>query len=220
MKPTSNRLKTEAFTLLELLVIIGILLILFAMLMPPPGPVKARQIICLNNQKQIAMALLIWKSDHNEHFPWQLSVTNDGTAEFIAGGEVIPHFRVLSNYVKRPIIFSCPADPTRRWPAATLFPDNTNHSYFVATDSGANDSANILTGDRNLWSNGKPVRPGLFIYSAGLTLDWTSTIHHNSRNQPVGNLSFADGHALTYRGPDLNAAFHREGLATNHLAVP
>jgi len=221
MKPAASP-KTKAFTLIELLLIIAVIAILLALLVPAgPRRTPAYTARCLSNQKQIALGLSMWKSDHSEHFPWQLSVTNEGTAEYIPRGETAPHFRILSNYLKYPYIFHCLADRQRLNPAATpAFPDSSNLSYFVATDSGTTPSLSILTGDRNLATNDSPITPGLFIYSTSMTVNWTVNLHRNSHQKPMGNLSFADGHAWTYKGSDLNPVFQHEGLAANHLAVP
>jgi prepilin-type N-terminal cleavage/methylation domain-containing protein/prepilin-type processing-associated H-X9-DG protein len=59
------------FTLIELLVVIAIIAILAAILFPvfAKAREKARQTNCLNNQKQIATATLLWAQDHDELLP-------------------------------------------------------------------------------------------------------------------------------------------------------
>jgi prepilin-type N-terminal cleavage/methylation domain-containing protein/prepilin-type processing-associated H-X9-DG protein len=65
--PSSQR----GFTLIELLVVIAIIAILAAILFPvfAKAREKARQTSCLNNQRQIAVAILMYAQDHDETLP-------------------------------------------------------------------------------------------------------------------------------------------------------
>jgi prepilin-type N-terminal cleavage/methylation domain-containing protein/prepilin-type processing-associated H-X9-DG protein len=61
----------KGFTLIELLVVIVIIAILAAILFPvfAKAREKARQSSCLNNQRQIAVSILMWAQDHDEELP-------------------------------------------------------------------------------------------------------------------------------------------------------
>jgi prepilin-type N-terminal cleavage/methylation domain-containing protein len=67
------------FTLIELLVVIAIIAILAAILFPvfAKAREKARQTQCLNNQRQLATAMLMYAQDHEEILPAVASVWGD-----------------------------------------------------------------------------------------------------------------------------------------------
>jgi len=68
---TNGRAIQQGFTLIELLVVIAIIAILAAILFPvfAKAREKARQTSCLNNQKQVVTATLMYVQDHDEMFP-------------------------------------------------------------------------------------------------------------------------------------------------------
>jgi prepilin-type N-terminal cleavage/methylation domain-containing protein/prepilin-type processing-associated H-X9-DG protein len=61
----------SGFTLIELLVVIAIIAILAAILFPvfAKAREKARQASCMNNQRQIAVSMLMYAQDHDEQLP-------------------------------------------------------------------------------------------------------------------------------------------------------
>jgi prepilin-type N-terminal cleavage/methylation domain-containing protein/prepilin-type processing-associated H-X9-DG protein len=73
----------EAFTLVELLVVIGIVAVLIAILMPALGRAResARRVKCLSNLHQIATALVAYTGDNDQYFPRPAIGTGGETPE-------------------------------------------------------------------------------------------------------------------------------------------
>lgn len=101
--------KKSAFTLIELLVIIVIIGILAAMLLPALNGArsKAQAMRCVNNLKQIGMAIALYEADNDEYIPrstWATSAT-EGHAWDSA---------ILTYLSNNEQVFKCPKDNTAK----------------------------------------------------------------------------------------------------------
>lgn len=103
--------KPAGFTLLELLVVIGIIAVLAALLLPTLSRAKesARAAACLSNLHQIGLALQLYTQDHGNRLPVM------GNASLSSNGlpvrpELPTMDQVLSNYLGSVKVLRCPSD--------------------------------------------------------------------------------------------------------------
>lgn len=80
--------KNSGFTLMELLTVIAVIIILAGFLMPALSRARrqARRVECINNLKQVGIALQSYALDYNGNFPSDLS---DLTTDYLSGQNAI-----------------------------------------------------------------------------------------------------------------------------------
>jgi prepilin-type N-terminal cleavage/methylation domain-containing protein/prepilin-type processing-associated H-X9-DG protein len=119
---TSASRGQRAFTLVELLVVIGIIALLLGLLMPALG--KARQQAsatkCLANMRNMAMAHAIYVND-NKGAIIQAGFGHGSTVHDEQGA----WFYTLQKYYAAPLLLRCPSDDSPHWEGATPVPPST-----------------------------------------------------------------------------------------------
>jgi prepilin-type N-terminal cleavage/methylation domain-containing protein/prepilin-type processing-associated H-X9-DG protein len=142
----TNHSHSRAFTLVELLVVVAVISILAALLLPTLSRAKssAHLVKCINNERQIGLALTLYVSDHGV-YPYQgLWRVNPPVRSFWA--------KLLQPYTNSEWtngVFRCPSyrgltmDPTSQG-ADQMWPDPVGSYGYNGFGSATVDSARLL----------------------------------------------------------------------------
>ena len=215
-----NRSKASGSTALEAIFVIGLMLFLAACIIPALGLAKtrAKRINCVSILKSTGLAARMWSNDHGQKYPWQVSVSTNGTLELVHGSSVSPHFLSMSNELNTPKILACSTDAKRTRVAQWSEFDDSHLSYFVGLDADETKSQSILFGDRNI-TGGMPITNTVFYFTSNSVVGFTKDLHNN-----CGNLALGDGSAQQVSrsafSNQINAALLSSGQPALRLAIP
>ncbi len=205
--------RRRAFTLTELLVVIGIIALLIAIALPVIGGVRkrAQATTCLSNTKQYALAMQAYTQDYDGNYPIE------STALYIKGhseaGDVIDWYQLLLPYTKGKSLH-CPLRELRDNEIETI------STVGYAMNSDLNDD---VVGDKDSkYSTGK--NEAIILFQSRQVTLFDARVGITARNTPDfkfpeenedgrlrkltagyvrhnggGNYAFADGHAKWFR---------------------
>jgi len=207
------------FTIVELLVVIGIIIILAALLLPALSRAKesARRAKCLSNLKQTSLGLRLFSQEYEGHYPWHIPPEEGGTFGPIAV-DAWRHFAAASNEIDTPKVLVCPSDRETKvntidWatgPDGYVNPANRGNatSYFVGLDAYEIVPLTLVVGDRNLeggtLGNCASVSPSPGIVATLLEAGNTDIRWGNNIHGGVGLFAHADGSAVITRIGELH----------------
>jgi hypothetical protein len=204
----------HVLALMEVLVI-GFVLVILAVLLVPTMHAsrrKAKRISCVNNLKEISLAVRIWEGNHGDAYPMEVSMTNGGAMELAAAGNAARIFQVMSNELSIPKVLLRPADTDHS--LAKDFQAGFSRkyiSYFVNLDAVEANPQMMLFGDDNFVIGGVPVNPGFLKVPANASIGWGATRHRFS-----GNVAITDGSVQQLTIPGLQQALQN----TNRILIP
>jgi prepilin-type processing-associated H-X9-DG protein len=178
----------SAFTLIELLAVIGIIACLAGLLMPSIISVrqKADSIRCVSNLRQIAASSLLYANDHSQHLPliepWPdkpLYAPSDNAQTML---------QALQNYGVTPSILKCPTDVNGPNYYAK---EGSSYQWSVVASGQSTQSVKfVFMGFQT---------PALPMSQVILAFDYTA-VHNNGTN-----VVFGDGHMGVSTLPPSNA---------------
>ncbi len=195
----------RGFTLIELLVVIAIIAILAAILFPvfARAREKARQTSCLSNEKQIALAVLMYVQDYDERMPVSRSTGGENWRE------------TVSPYIKNEQIWVCPSRDAGLTTCHTQYGHGDSTTFMGQLHSGSYGSNGWQGGGSNYadGSNGvfnikiakikAPASTAMLFECDCFCLipaftwwdtSWPGAVHDKYPHNEGQNIAYCDGH--------------------------
>ena len=213
----TNNSRSRAFTLIELLIAVGIIAILIGLTLTALNQAKlaAKRTTCGSNLRQIGLATASYLNDFNQIYYWRGDdIPLDGMDWYIYGGRetgnavVVSQNDIFNNMIPRPLnsyvnnaiqLFRCPHDIEPQ-----VWADGLTHYDFVGNSYTFNCAGHPLVNnvDPNM---GLDQRSHTELKEPGKTVVYLDTSLHKapgSWHGQNGNFCMADGHVIFATLPD------------------
>jgi len=222
MKHFGGKRRIKGFTLIELLVVIAIISILAAILFPVFARARenARRASCMSNLKQIALGMMQYTQDYDEHFPkYRVPAVSSNTAAVPYGWA-----ESLQPYIKSIQVFQCPSETTAF--DSTQLPgdsasDYTDYAYnlwiggyYISATSGGglasiglSQAALTSPSLTVLLTDYAPRGSASYLASTSIVNQRVSQTILVPRHLDGTNLAFADGHVKWFGKNSNNTLF-------------
>lgn len=187
----------SAFTLIELLVVISIIALLIAPILPALGKAKAMALAvgCLNNEKQMSLALQLFINENDGKFPWGI---NTNVPENYWVYIFAPHYVGGKDAHEKPQAW---VGPAREMISRDVYLWGDGHCRVLGQPDGLFTDMRSF-GRQTVLDNVNVPSKTVWLHCLAFGLNYSSGVLGNEHLDGIHNGSdsyiFVDGHTSTY----------------------